>query len=279
MSTNRTINTITAKDGTIIHFTDWGYGQPVVFSHGWPLQGDAWENQMMFLAHHGYRVIAHDRRGHGASSKAWHGNDMNTYADDLGTLIDALDLRNAVLVGHSTGGGEVARYIGRHGTDRVSKAVLIGAVTPQMVQSDANPNGVPMSVFDDIRAGVMADRAQFFLDLAIPFYGFNREGAAVSEGLRQTFWLQGMRCSLHSAYACIKQFSETDFSDDLKKMTIPTLVIHGDDDQIVPLSTTALRAVEMLPQGMLSIYEGAGHGLPQTHKDILNAELLTFLRS
>ena len=279
MTTQRTINTVTAKDGTIIHFTDWGHGQPVVFSHGWPLQGDAWEDQMMFLAEHGYRVIAHDRRGHGASSKAWHGNDMDTYADDLGALIEALDLNNAMLVGHSTGGGEVARYIGRHGTGRVDKAVLIGAVTPQMMQSDANPHGVPMSVFDGIREGVKADRAQFFLDLATPFYGFNREGAKVSEGLRQTFWLQGMRCSLRSAYACIKQFSETDFTADLKKMTIPTLVIHGDDDQIVPLSTTARRAVEMLPQGTLSVYEGAGHGLPQTHKDRLNAELLAFRRA
>jgi non-heme chloroperoxidase len=279
MSTNRTIDTVTATDGSRIHFTDWGHGLPVVFSHGWPLQGDAWEDQMMFLAEHGYRAIAHDRRGHGASSKAWHGNDMNTYADDLATLMNALDLNNAMLVGHSTGGGEVARYIGRHGTDRVSKAVLIGAVTPQMGHSDANPGGVPISVFDGIREGVKADRAQFFLDLATPFYGFNREGAKVSEGLRQTFWLQGMHCSLRSAYACIKQFSETDFSADLKAMTVPTLVIHGDDDQIVPLSTTARRAVEMLPQGRLSIYKGAGHGLPQTHKERLNTELLAFLRS
>ncbi|WP_373887892.1 alpha/beta fold hydrolase [Massilia sp. KIM] len=273
------MNSVTAKDGTIIHFTDWGHGQPVVFSHGWPLQGDAWESQMMFLAQHGYRVIAHDRRGHGASSKPWHGNDMNTYADDLATLITALDLTNAMLVGHSTGGGEVARYIGRHGTDRVGKAVLIGAVTPQMMRSDSNPDGVPMSVFDGIREGVTSDRAQFFLDLAIPFFGFNRENAKTSEGLRQTFWLQGMQCSLHSAYACIKQFSETDFTTDLQKMTIPTLVIHGDDDQIVPISTTARRAVEILPQGRLSVYEGAGHGLPQTHKHRLNAELLAFLRS
>jgi len=277
--TSHTINTVTAHDGTAIYFTDWGHGTPVVFSHGWPLSGDAWEDQMMFLADHGFRVIAHDRRGHGRSGKSWHGNDMNTYADDLGAVLDALDITGATLVGHSTGGGEVARYIGRHGTQRVAKAVLIGAVTPQMVVSPANPDGVPMSVFDGIREGVKSDRAQFFLDLSTPFYGFNREGAKVSEGLRQNFMIQGLQCSLKSAYACVKQFSETDFSEDLARMTIPTLVIHGDDDQIVPLATTARRAVEMLPQGRLSIYEGAGHGLPTTHKDKLNAELLAFLRS
>lgn len=276
---SHTINTVTARDGTVIHFTDWGHGTPVVFSHGWPLSGDAWEDQMMFLAEHGYRAIAHDRRGHGRSSKAWHGNDMNTYADDLGTLLDTLDIQGATLVGHSTGGGEVARYIGRHGINRVAKAVLIGAVTPQMGVSPSNPDGVPMSVFDGIREGVKADRAQFFLDLTTPFYGFNRPGAKVSEGLRQTFLIQGMQCSLKSAYACIKQFSETDFSEDLKKMTVPTLVIHGDDDQIVPLASTARRAVELLPQGRLSVYEGAGHGLPTTHKDQLNAELLAFLQA
>ena len=279
MTTTRTIDSVTAHDGTIIHFTDWGHGTPVVFSHGWPLSGDAWEDQMMFLADHGYRVIAHDRRGHGRSSKAWHGNDMNTYADDLATLIEALDLSGATLVGHSTGGGEVARYIGRHGTDRVARAVLVGAVTPQMMVSQANPDGVPMSVFDGIREGVKSDRAQFFLDLTMPFYGFNRPGAKVSEGMRQSFLIQGLQCSLKSAYACVKQFSETDFTEDLKKMTVPTLVIHGDDDQIVPLATTARRAVELLPQGRLSVYEGAGHGLPSTHKDQLNAELLAFLRS
>jgi non-heme chloroperoxidase len=251
----------------------------VVFSHGWPLSGDAWEDQMMFLADHGYRVIAHDRRGHGRSSKGWHGNDMNTYADDLGAVLDALDISGATLVGHSTGGGEVARYIGRHGTGRVARAVLIGAVTPQMMASPSNPDGVPMSVFDGIREGVKADRAQFFLDLSTPFFGFNRPGAKVSEGMRQTFLIQGLQCSIKSAYACIKQFSETDFTEDLKKMTVPTLVIHGDDDQIVPLATTARRAVELLPQGRLSVYEGAGHGLPATHKDKLNAELLAFLRS
>ena len=279
MTTTRTINTVTARDGTLIHFKDWGDGPAVVFSHGWPLQGDAWEDQMLFLAEHGYRVIAHDRRGHGLSSKPWHGNDMNTYADDLATLIEALDLQAATLVGHSTGGGEVARYIGRHGTGRVARAVLVGAVTPQMLVSAANPNGVPMEVFDGIRSSVQADRSQFFKDLTIPFYGYNREGAKVSEGVRDTFWLQGMQCSIRSAHACIKQFSETDFTEDLKKMTVPTLVIHGDDDQIVPIAATARRAVELLPNGTLNVYEGAPHGLPTTHKDKLNADLLAFLRS
>jgi non-heme chloroperoxidase len=276
---SHTINTVTTHDGTIIYFTDWGHGTPVVFSHGWPLNGDAWENQMMFLAEHGYRVIAHDRRGHGRSSKAWHGNDMNTYADDLAALLETLDITGATLVGHSTGGGEVARYIGRHGTNRVAKAVLVGAVTPQMIVSAANPDGVPMSVFDGIRDGVKTDRAQYFLDLAVPFFGFNRPGAKTSDGQLQTFLIQGLQCSLKSAYACIKQFSETDFTEDLKKMTMPTLVVHGDDDQIVPLASTARRAVELLPQGRLSVYEGAGHALPVTHKDQLNAELLAFLRS
>ena len=279
MTRPHTIDSVTARDGTTIHFTDWGHGAPVVFSHGWPLSGDAWEDQMMFLAEHGYRVIAHDRRGHGRSSKAWHGNDMNTYADDLATLLDTLDINGATLVGHSTGGGEVARYIGRHGTGRVAKAVLVGAVTPQMMVSPSNPDGVPMSVFDGIREGVRSDRAQFFLDLATPFFGFNRPGAKVSEGMRQSFLIQGLQCSIKSAHACVKQFSETDFTEDLKKMTIPTLVIHGDDDQIVPLATTARRAVEILPQARLSVFEGAGHGLPSTHKDQLNAELLAFLRS
>jgi non-heme chloroperoxidase len=277
--TNRTINSITARDGTILHFTDWGNGPAVVFSHGWPLQGDAWEDQMMFLAQHGYRVIAHDRRGHGLSSKPWHGNDMDTYADDLGTLLDALDLNDVMLVGHSTGGGEVARYIGRHGVGRVSKAVLVAAVPPQMVKSPTNPDGVPMEVFDGIRSGVKSDRAQFFRDLAMPFFGFNRDGAKVSEGMRETFWLQGMQCSLHSAYACIKQFSETDFTADLKQMTIPTLVIHGDDDQIVPIATAGRRSMEFLPQGTLHVYAGAPHGIPATHKDKLNEDLLAFLRS
>jgi non-heme chloroperoxidase len=279
MANARTIDTVTARDGTVIHFTDWGHGTPVVFSHGWPLSGDAWEDQMLFLAEHGYRVIAHDRRGHGRSSKPWHGNDMDTYADDLAVVLDTLDISGATLVGHSTGGGEVARYIGRHGADRVAKAVLVGAVTPQMMASPRNPDGVPLSVFDGIREGVRSDRAQFFLDLTMPFFGFNRPGATVSEGMRQSFLIQGLQCSIKSAHACVKQFSETDFSEDLKKMSMPVLVIHGDDDQIVPLATTARRAVELLPQGRLSVYEGAGHGLPSTHKSRLNEELLAFLRS
>ncbi len=278
MTITRTSNTITTRDGTTIYFTDWGHGPAVTFSHGWPLNGDAWEDQMMFLANHGFRVIAHDRRGHGRSSKTWHGNHMNDYADDLAQLIEALDLTGVTMVGHSTGGGEVARYIGRHGTDRVKGAVLIGAVTPQMVVSDANPKGVPMDVFDGIRAGVQANRAQLFQDFAGPFYGFNREGAKDSQGVRDTFWLQGMQCSIRAAYECVKQFSETDFTEDLKKMHVPTLVIHGDDDQIVPIDTTARRAVELLPQGRLTVYEGAPHGLTTTHKDRLNQDLLDFLR-
>jgi non-heme chloroperoxidase len=279
MTITRTINTVTTRDGTILHYTDWGHGPAVVFSHGWPLQGDAWEDQMLFLAHHGYRVIAHDRRGHGRSSKPWHGNHMNDYADDLAQLIEALDLDGVTLVGHSTGGGEVARYIGRHGTGRVKRAVLVGAVTPQMLKTEANPQGVPMEVFDGIRTGVQTDRAQFFKDLTTAFYGFNRPGAKDSQGLRDTFWLQGMQCSIRAAYECIEQFSETDFSEDLKKMSIPTLVIHGDDDQIVPIDATARRAAALLPQGRLVVYEGAPHGLPSTHKDRLNQDLLDFLRS
>jgi non-heme chloroperoxidase len=279
MTITRTNNSITTRDGTAIRFTDWGHGPAVVFSHGWPLQSDAWEDQMLFLAHKGFRVIAHDRRGHGLSGKPWHGNHMNDYADDLAQLIEALDLHEVTLVGHSTGGGEVARYIGRHGPDRVKRAVLIGAVTPQMVQSDTNPNGVPMAVFDGIRAGVAADRAQYFLDFATPFFGYDKPGATPSQGRIQTFWLQGMQCSLHAAYDCIRQFSETDFSDDLKRMTMPTLVIHGDADEIVPIDVTARRAVELLPQGELRVYEGAPHAIPTTHKDRLNDDLLAFLRS
>ncbi|OON64703.1 alpha/beta hydrolase [Massilia sp. KIM] len=273
------MNSVTVRDGTQIHITEWGHGIPVVFSHGWPLSGDAWEDQMLFLAEHGYRVIAHDRRGHGLSSKPWHGNDMDTYADDLATVIETLDLSGAMLVGHSTGGGEVARYIGRHGSDRVSKAVLVGAVPPRMLIGPDNPKGLPMDVFDGIRQGVLEDRSQFFKDLTLPFYGYNRQGAKVSEGVRDTFWLQGMQCSIKSAYACIKQFSETDFTEDLKKMNIPTLLIHGDDDQIVPIDASARRAVELLPQGTLKVYAGAPHGLPTTHKHQLNADLLAFLRS
>jgi len=272
-------STVTTADGTAIYYKDWGQGTPVVFSHGWPLQGDAWEDQMLFLAEHGYRVIAHDRRGHGLSSKPWDGNHMDTYADDLATLIDALDLQGAALVGHSTGGGEVTRYLGRHGTARVAKAVLISAVPPQMLRTDTNPEGLPLEVFDAIRAGVLADRSQYFKDLALPFYGYNRPAATPSQGVIDTFWLQGMQCSIRSAHACIAQFSETDFTADLAKITIPTLLIHGEDDQIVPIGASARHAVELLPQARLIVYEGAPHGIPTTHKDRINADLLAFLRS
>ncbi len=274
-----TINTVTTKDGTQIHFKDWGTGPVVVFSHGWPLQGDAWEDQMMFLASNGYRVIAHDRRGHGLSSQPWSGNDMDTYADDLATLMDTLDLKGATMVGHSTGGGEVARYIGRHGSKRVAKAVLVGAVPPQMVKSANNPNGLPMSVFDGIRSAVLADRSQFFKDLTTPFYGYNRPGSKPSQGVRDTFWAQGMQCGIKNAYDCIKQFSETDFTEDLKKIDVPTLIVHGSDDQIVPIDTSGKASAKIVKNAKLLIYEGAPHGLPTTHKDKLNADLLAFLKS
>ena len=270
---------LTVADGTVIHYKDWGSGQPVVFSHGWPLQGDAWEGQMFFLASHGYRVIAHDRRGHGLSSQPWSGNDMDHYADDLAALIEHLDLKNAVLVGHSTGGGEVARYLGRHGSRRVAKAVLVGAVPPQMVKSPTNPNGLPLDVFDGIRKGVVEDRAQFFMDLTLPFYGYNRPNAKPSQGIRETFRNQGMQCGIKNAYDCIKQFSETDFTADLKKIDVPTLVVHGDDDQIVPIDASGRAAAKLLKKGRLLVYEGAPHGLPTTHKDRLNADLLAFLRA
>jgi non-heme chloroperoxidase len=273
------VDSVIVEDGTRIHFKDWGSGPAVVFSHGWPLQGDAWEDQMIFLASKGYRVIAHDRRGHGLSSQPWGGNDMDTYADDLATLLNALDIKDAMLVGHSTGGGEVARYIGRHGSARVKKAVLVGAVPPQMVKSENNPNGLPMSVFDGIRDGVLNDRSQFFKDLTIPFYGANRPGAKVSDGVRETFWLQGMQCGIKNAYDCIKQFSETDFTEDLKKIDVPTLIVHGDDDQIVPIGAAALLSAKLVKNATLKIYEGAPHGLPTTHKDKLNADLLEFLKA
>jgi non-heme chloroperoxidase len=238
--------TIRTKDGAEIYYKDWGTGQPVVFSHGWPLSADAWEDQMLFLGWHGYRCIAHDRRGHGRSSQPWAGNEMDTYADDLAELVKALDLKEAIHVGHSTGGGEVARYIGRHGTSRVSAAVLIGAVPPLMLKTDANPGGLPIGVFDQIRAGVLADRSQFFKDLSAPFYGANRPGSKVSQGLRDSFWLQGMLCGLKAAYDCIKAFSETDFTEDLKKIDVPTLFLHGDDDQIVPIADSAMLSVKLV---------------------------------
>jgi non-heme chloroperoxidase len=270
--------TITVKDGTQIYYKDWGTGQPVVFSHGWPLSSDAWEDQMLFLADRGYRCVAHDRRGHGRSSQPWDGNEMNTYADDLATLVEELDLRDAVHVGHSTGGGEVARYIGRYGTERVAKAVLIGAVPPLMLKTAANPGGTPMEAFDQIRAAVQSDRSQFFKDLSAPFYGANRAGAKVSMGLRESFWLQGMLCGLKAAYDRIKAFSETDFTEDLKKINVPTLVLHGDDDQIVPIADSALLTSKLVKGATLKIIPGGPHGMCSTLKDQINAELLAFLQ-
>ena len=270
---------IVVADGTRIHYKDIGTGPAIVFSHGWPLQADAWEDQMFFLAAHGYRVIAHDRRGHGFSSQPYNGNDMDTYADDLATLMNALDIKSAMLVGHSTGGGEVARYIGRHGTKRVAKAVLVSSVPPQMVKSPTNPNGLPLSVFDGIRAGVQADRSQFFMDLSLPFYGFNRKGAKVSQGERETFRAQGMQAGLRGVYECIKQFSETDFTADLKKIDVPTLVIHGSDDQIVPIDAAGKASAKLVKNAKLIVYEGAPHGIPTTHKDRLNADLLAFVKA
>lgn len=271
------MGTITTHDGTTIFYKDWGTGQPVVFSHGWPLSSDAWDGQMLFLAERGYRVIAHDRRGHGRSSQPWHGNDMDTYADDLAQLMDTLDLRNAVMVGHSTGGGEVARTIGRHGTGRVAKAVLVGAVPPQMLQTEANPGGVPMAVFDGIRAGVAKDRSQFFKDLTLPFYGFNRPGAAVSEGMREGFWRQGMMAGIKGVMDCIKQFSETDFTEDLKRIDVPTLIVHGDDDQIVPIDNAGRKSAQIVKGVVLKVYPGGAHGLAQVQQEMFNADLLAFI--
>ena len=271
-------STITTNDGTQIYYKDWGSGEPVVFSHGWPLSADAWEDQMLFLGAHGYRCIAHDRRGHGRSSQPWSGNEMDTYADDLATLIEQLDLKKVIHVGHSTGGGEVARYIGRHGTKRVSKAVLIGAVPPQMLKTAANPGGLPMEVFDQIRAGVLADRSQFFKDLSIPFYGANRPGAKVSQGLRDSFWLQGMQAGFKGVFDCIKAFSETDFADDLKKFDVPTLILHGDADQIVPIGASAMLSSKLVKDSTLKIYPGAPHGMCSTLKDQVNTDLRAFLK-
>lgn len=273
------MSTIRTKDGTQLFYKDWGQGQPVVFSHGWPLTGDAWDAQMLFLGMQGYRVIAHDRRSHGRSDQTWNGNDMDTYADDLAQLIEHLDLHKAVLVGHSTGGGEVAHYIGRHGNARVAKAVLVGAVPPQMLKTAANPGGLPMEVFDNIRKGVIDNRSQFFKDLTIPFYGYNRAGAKVSEAVRDSFWLQGMMGGIKGQYDCIKQFSEVDYTPDLKKIEVPTLFVHGDDDQIVPIADSAELAVKIVRNGTLKVYKGAPHGLATTHADQLNQDLLAFIRS
>ena len=272
--------TITTDDGTQIFYKDWGTGRPVVFSHGWPLSADAWESQMFALAAKGFRCIAHDRRGHGRSSQPWDGNDMNTYADDLAQLIEALGLEGVSLVGHSTGGGEVARYIGRHGTDRVAKAVLVGAVPPIMVKTRANPDGLPLEVFDGFRAAYLADRAQFFLDVAGgPFFGFNRPGAKVSQGLVQSWWRQGMQSGHKNAFDCIRAFSETDFTEDLRAFDVPTLIVHGDDDQIVPIGASAVRSAQLVKHATLKVYAGGTHALGDTSKDRLDADLFAFLSS
>ena len=269
---------ITTADGTEIYYKDWGTGQPIVFSHGWPLTADDWDNQMLFFLAQGFRVIAHDRRGHGRSTQTWTGNEMDTYADDLAALTAALDLKDAVHVGHSTGGGEVARYLGRHGSQRVAKAVLIGAVPPIMLKTAGNPGGLPIDVFDGIRAGVAGNRAEFYRDITLPFYGYNRPGAKISEGIRQHWWLQGMMGGIKAHYDCVKAFSETDFTEDLKKIDVPTLVMHGDDDQIVPIGASALLSAKLVKGAELKVYPGLPHGMCATHPDIINADLLAFIR-
>ncbi|MFO1055553.1 MAG: alpha/beta hydrolase [Dongiaceae bacterium] len=268
---------ITARDGTELYYKDWGTGRPITFSHGWPLSADAWDDQIFFLASHGYRCIAHDRRGHGRSGQAWQGNDLDGYADDLATLIETLDLRDVILVGHSTGGGEVVRYIGRHGTARVGKAVLVSAIPPLMLQTPANPGGLPREVFDDIRAGVAGDRAQYYRELSLPFYGANRPGSKVSQGVKDAFWLWSMQVGLKGAYDCIKAFSETDLTADLAAVDVPTLLVHGDDDQIVPIADSSLLSAKLIRNATLKVYPGAPHGLTATHKDRLNADLLAFV--
>jgi non-heme chloroperoxidase len=269
---------ITTRDGTELYYKDWGEGQPVVFSHGWPLSADAFEDQMYFLARRGYRCVAHDRRGHGRSAQPLGGNDLDTYADDLAQLVEALDLKDAIHVGHSTGGGEVARYIGKYGTSRVAKAVLISAIPPLMLKTEANPAGTPVEAFDQIRAGVLADRSSFWRELSLAFYGFNRTGAKVSEGLRESFWLQGIMCGLPATYECVKAFSETDLTEDLKKIDVPTLILHGDDDQIVPIAASALLSSKIVKGAVLKVYPGAPHGMCSTHKDEVSADLLAFFK-
>jgi non-heme chloroperoxidase len=271
---------VSTPDGTQIFYKDWGPkdGQPIVFSHGWPLSADAWDSQMLFFASHGYRAIAHDRRGHGRSSQPWTGNDMDTYADDLAVLTKKLNLRHAVHVGHSTGGGEVVRYIGRHGSERVAKAVLLSAVPPLMLKTESNPGGLPIEVFDQIRAGLLADRSQFFKDLTLPFYGFNRPGAKVSEGLRDAFWLQGMQAGYKAVYDCVKVFSETDFTRDLEEISVPMLIMHGDGDQIVPIDDSARLSTKLVKGSLLKVYPGAPHGMAETMRDSINADLLEFVK-
>jgi non-heme chloroperoxidase len=270
---------ITTTDRTVIYYKDWGTGQPVVFSHGWPLDSDAWDDQLNLVASNGFRGVAHDRRGHGRSSQPWDGNDMDTYADDLSELIEELDLHDVILVGHSTGGGEVTRYVGRHGTSRVAKVMLVGAIPPLMLKTAANPGGLPLEIFDQLRAGLLADRSQFYEDLSAPFYGANRPGSNVSQGVRDAFWLMSMQVGLKAAYDCIKAFSETDLTEDLKRIDVPTLIVHGDDDQIVPIADSALLSSKIVPGATLKVYPGAPHGLMVTDREQFNADLLEFLRS
>ncbi|AXC12809.1 Biotin synthesis protein BioH [Acidisarcina polymorpha] len=273
------MSTITVKDGTTIYYKDWGKGQPIVFSHGWPLNADAWDTQMMFFGERGFRVIAHDRRSHGRSAQSWDGNEMDTYADDLAALFEALDLDNAIIAGHSTGGGEVAHYIGRHGSRRIAKAVLISAVPPVMLKSEKNPGGLPKDVFDGIRTGLLDDRSQFFKDLSLPFFGYNRQGAKISEGVRENFWFQSMQGGVKGEYDCIKAFSETDFTEDLKKIDVPTLVMHGDDDQIVPYLDSGALSAKLVKDAKLKVYPGFPHGMPIIHAEQINQDLLEFIKS